>query len=129
MVEQNLYATCEHISIAYILVPLLQATPQSIVTLESQMIRLNCIPSPSNLVVTWMFNGAGIPGQQRITFTPAQRNHTLIISDAETSDSGEYRCELVGNFAMPLSRIITLDVLESMYVEYLVHCDIYKFSN
>ena len=93
---------------------MLQSTAQSIRTLESQPIRMDCIPTPYNIAVTWMFNGIPILGQSGISFAPANLDHTLIISSADVHDSGAYRCQVVGTSLVPVSRTILLNVLESM---------------
>ena len=95
-------------------VPLLQATANNIITLESQSIQMDCIPTPNDLVVAWMFNGARISSLQDIIFTPINLNHTLAINRASVTNSGQYTCHLVRNFYMPISRTITLEVLQSM---------------
>ena len=97
-------------------VPLLQATASSIIALESQSVIMDCIPTPNDLVVAWMFNGAGISRFQDFTFTPTNLNHTLTINGANVSNSGQYTCHLVQNFNMPISRTTILEVLQSMYI-------------
>ena len=75
---------------------------------------MNCVPTPNDLVVAWVFNGTRIALLQDITFTPTNLNHTLSISRASVTNSGQYTCHLIGNFHMPISRTITLEVLQSM---------------
>lgn len=94
---------------------MLQATANSIIALEGQSISMDCIPTPNNLVVAWMFNGTRIAGVQDITFMPTNLNHTLIIDGANVSNSGQYMCHLIKNFHMPVRRAITLEVLESKH--------------
>ena len=98
------------------LVPLLQATADRIIALESQSVSINCIPTPNSLIVMWMFNGTEISRLQDITFTPTNLNHTLTINGANISNSGHYTCQLIQTFNMPISRTITLEVLQSMCI-------------
>ena len=75
---------------------------------------MDCIPTPNDLVVAWMFNGTRISWLQDITFTPTNLNHTLLINRASVTNSGQYTCHLIENFHMPINRTITLEVLQSM---------------
>jgi len=93
---------------------LLQVTAESIRTLESQPIRMDCIPTPYNISITWGFNGIRILDQSGVTFSPAHLNHTLIISNVDVRDSGAYSCQVVATSVEPVSRTIILNVLESM---------------
>ena len=115
----------EYFSINYVcfihnlnVVPLLQATADRIIALESQSVSISCIPTPNHLVVMWVFNGTKISRLQDITFIPTNLNHTLTINGANISNSGYYTCQLIQTFNMPTSRTITLEVLQSMCIKY-----------
>ena len=75
---------------------------------------MDCVPTPNNLVVMWIFNGVGISRLQGIAFTPTNLNHTLTINGANVNNSGQYTCHLIQNFNKLISRTITLEVLQSM---------------
>ena len=103
---------------------MLRVTANSIIALEGQSVTIDCIPTPNTLVVAWLFNGAGISASQDITFLPTDLNHMLTINGANVSNSGQYICHLIQNFNMPISRTITLEVLQSMFIK-CIHYSIY----
>ena len=76
----------------------------------------------------WMFNGAEISSLQDITFAPNNLNHTLTLNRADVSNSGQYTCHLIQNFNTAISRTITLEVVQSMFIYvYICNC-VYAYS-
>ena len=77
---------------------------------------MDCVPTPNNLVVMWTFNGAEISRLQAITFTPTNLNHALTIHRADVNNTGQYTCHLIQSFNTAISRTITLEVIQSMFI-------------
>ena len=109
---------CMHISIScyvyliFYLVPLLHSTAEHIIILEGQSVDLECMPTPNHLVVSWSFDRlqSGTFDFNNFTFSPANLNHTLTISNPSVNYAGEYVCKIL-NSQVAVNRTITLEIL------------------
>lgn len=64
-------------------------------TLEGQPITLICSSSEDEVVVKWLFNGTEITlDDERYMFSPPGLNNMLTIINPNTSESGDYSCEI-----------------------------------
>ena len=68
-----------------------ETTYSGITILQGDDITLSCRPSPSDIALQWSYNGSDIISSSHYKFTPSL-NHSLTITNADHTDSGNYVC-------------------------------------
>ena len=108
-VLNDIYALCTFI---VLIVPLLHPSAEHIIILEKQSVSLECIPTPNYLVVSWNFDRlqSGTFEFSDFTYSPADRNHTLTISNPRISYAGVYVCQ-ISYSQLIVNRTVTLEIL------------------
>ena len=87
----------------------LHSSAERIIILEKQPVDLECIPTVTDLTISWKFDilQPGFIDYNYFTFSPL--NHTLTISDPRIEYSGEYICQIL--YYHEINRTITLEIL------------------
>ena len=71
---------------------MVKAPYSAIVILQGDEITLSCMPSQSDIVLQWSYNGSDISSSSYYRFNPPMLNHDLTIPHAGDTDSGFYTC-------------------------------------
>ena len=66
----------------------------SVTLLEGNTVTLSCIPSILETALSWAHNGKNVNEDENISFSPLNRNHSLILNNASLNDSGVYTCHV-----------------------------------